>query len=232
MNKINKPRQNYRYYGFDGVFIMKQYQFAKHFLIVFSALLLPLVMLSVFLPLHDASAVYDGVIRLHVLAHSDSEEEQALKLLVRDAILLSYSETINGGSSKEDAEETLASLLPSIKTLAEETILAAGYTHEVTVSLCQEYYPTREYEGMRLPAGEYLSLRVVIGSGEGQNWWCMVYPPLCTSSAEAGEALSEAGFTPSQVRLLTEDEDKEYVVRFKIVESVSSAWKKVKGWFS
>ena len=211
---------------------MKQYTFIKHFLIIFSALLLPVVMLFVFLPLHDASAVYDGVIRLHVLAHSDDEEEQKLKLSVRDAILSSFGETINEGTSKEEAEEKLTSLLPEMEALAEKTVKASGYSHDVAVSLCLEYYPTREYEGMRLPAGEYLSLRVVIGEGAGQNWWCMVYPPLCTSSAEAGEALSEAGFTPSQVRLLTEDEDTEYVVRFKIVESVSSAWKKVKGWFS
>ena len=204
----------------------------KHFLIAFSALLLPVLLLSVFLPLHDASAVYDGVIRLHVLADSDEVDEQALKLSVRDEILSEFGDAINQSSSKEDAEYTLTQLLPKIESLSEETVKAAGYLHDVTVSLCQEYYPTREYEGMRLPAGEYLSLRVVIGSGEGKNWWCMVYPPLCTSSAEASEALTEAGFTPSQVRLLTEDEDKEYVLRFKVVESVSSAWKKVKGWFS
>ena len=215
-----------------GCFFMKQYTFMKHFVIVFSALMLPVVMLFFFLPLHDASAVYDGVIRLHVLAHSDDENEQSLKLSVRDAILDGFGERINEAESKEDAEEVLTSLLPDIEALAEETVLSAGYSHDVTVILCQEYYPTREYAGMRLPAGEYLSLRVLIGSGEGKNWWCMVYPPLCTSSAEAGEALSEAGFTPSQVRLLTEDEDTAYVVRFKIVESASAAWKKVKGWFS
>jgi len=211
---------------------MKHNTFMKHFLILFSALLLPVVMFSFFLPLHDASAVYDGVIRLHVLAHSDDEDEQKLKLSVRDAILSAFGDVINEGESKEEAEALLSSLLFDIELLAEETVKKAGYSHDVTVSLCREYYPTREYEGMRLPAGEYLSLRVLIGEGAGQNWWCMVYPPLCTSSAEASEALSEAGFTPSQVRLLTEDEDKEYVVRFKVVESVSSAWKKVKGWFT
>lgn len=215
-----------------GYFFMKENNFIKHFLIAFSALLLPVVMLFFFLPLHDAQAVYGGVIRLHVLAHSDAEDEQALKLSVRDAILSAFGDAINEGESKEDAEERLTSLLPEIEALAEETVAEKGYAHDVQVSLCREYYPTREYEGMRLPAGEYLSLRVVIGDGAGKNWWCMVYPPLCTSSAEAGEALSEAGFTPSQVRLLTEDEDKEYVVRFKVVESVSSTWKKVKGWFS
>ena len=211
---------------------MKRYTFMKHFLIVFSALLLPVLMISVFFPLHDASAVYDGVIRLHVLAHSDAEDEQELKLLVRDKIIASFGDAINEGNSKEEAEEILFSLLDDMESLAEEIVKDAGYTHDVTVSLCREYYPTREYEGMRLPAGEYLSLRVLIGDGVGQNWWCMVYPPLCTSSAEAEEALTEAGFTPSQVRLLTDDEDKEYVVKFKVVESVSSAWKKVKGWFS
>ncbi len=193
---------------------------------------MPALMLSVFLPLHGASAVYDGVIRLHVLAHSDSEEEQALKLKVRDAILSEIGEAANSRASKEEAECYLESMLPTIEALAEETVAKEGYDHDVRVTLCREYYPTREYEGMRLPAGEYVSLRVLIGEGAGKNWWCMVYPPLCTSSAEADEALSEAGFTPNQVRLLTDDEDTEYVVRFKIVETVSSAWKKVKGWFS
>ena len=211
---------------------MKEKNFIKHFLIAFSALLLPMVMLFVFWPLHDAEAVYGGVIRLHVLAHSDEGAEQELKLSVRDAILSAFGEAINEGNSKDDAEKKLTDLLPAIEKLAEETVQRAGYSHDVSVSLCREYYPTREYESIRLPAGEYLSLRVVIGAGAGQNWWCMVYPPLCTSSAEAEEALSEAGFTPSQIRLLTEDEEKEYVVRFKVVESVSSTWKKVKGWFS
>ena len=211
---------------------MKQNTFTKHFLIVFSALLLPALMLSVFLPLHDASAVYDGVIRLHVLAHSDSEEEQALKLKVRDAVLSEIGAAANSRASKEEAECYLESMLSTIEAIAEETVAKAGYDHDVRVTLCREYYPTREYEGMRLPVGEYVSLRVLIGEGAGKNWWCMVYPPLCTSSAEADEALSEAGFTPNQVRLLTDDEDTEYVVRFKIVETVSSAWKKVKGWFS
>lgn len=204
----------------------------KQFLIIFSFLLFPMLLITLFLPLHDVSAIYEGVIRLHVLADSDSEEEQALKLKVRDAILSGMGEEINSQSTREDAESFLNENLDRISTLAQETIASEGYDHDVTVTLCREYYPTREYEGMRLPAGEYLSLRVIIGSGEGQNWWCMVYPPLCTSAAEAKEELTEAGFTPNQVRLLTDDESPEYVVRFKVVETVSSVWKKVKGIFS
>lgn len=206
--------------------------FARRFFLVFTALLLPALLLSVFLPIHDAGAVYDGVIRLHVLAHSDSEEEQALKLKVRDAILDGVGEDLNQMQSKEDAEAFLHAELERVKGIAEQVVQEEGYCHAVTVKLCREYYPTREYESMRLPAGEYVSLRVLIGSGEGRNWWCMVYPPLCTASAEADEALTEAGFTQSQVRLLTEEEDPQYVLRFKIVETASSIWKKVKGWFS
>lgn len=204
----------------------------KKFWIVFSVLLFPALFLSLLLPLHDASAVYDGVIRLHILADSDSEEEQALKLKVRDKLLAELGETINAQNSKEEAERFLNENLDHIRTLAEKTIREEGYEHTAAVTLCREYYPTREYEGMRLPAGEYLSLRVLIGSGEGQNWWCMVYPPLCTSASEAKEELSEAGFTPNQVRLLTDDESPEYVVRFKVAETISSLWKKVKGFFS
>ena len=204
----------------------------KKFLVVFSLLLFPMFLLTLLLPLHDVSAVYEGVIRLHVLADSDSEEEQALKLKVRDAILAGLGEDFSAQRSKESAEAFLIENLDRIATLARETIAIEGYDHDVRVTLCQEYYPTREYESMRLPAGEYLSLRVIIGSGEGPNWWCMVYPPLCTSAAEAEEELSEAGFTPNQVRLLTDEESPEYVVRFKVAETVSSAIKKIKGFFS
>ena len=130
-----------------------------------------MLLITLFLPLHDVSAIYEGVIRLHVLADSDSEEEQALKLKVRDAILSGMGEEINSQSTREDAESFLNENLDRISTLAQETIASEGYDHDVTVTLCREYYPTREYEGMRLPAGEYLSLRVIIGSGEGQNWW-------------------------------------------------------------
>ena len=210
---------------------MKKQVFLKNFTVTFAILLLPALLLSFFLPLADAAEVYDGVIRLHVLAHSDDEKEQALKLCVRDAILHEMGTLFNGQSSKEGAEALLESSLDEVEKLAEKTLREKGCPHDVRVTLCKEYYPTREYEGMRLPAGEYLSLRVLIGDGVGQNWWCMVYPPLCTSSAEANEALSEAGFTPNQVRLLTDDEDGEYVIRFKIVETVSSLWEGVKGWF-
>ena len=206
--------------------------FWRRFLLIFSVLLLPTLLLSFLYTLQDARAVYDGVIRLHILAHSDEAEEQALKLKVRDAILDEMKDTLQGLSGRESAEKTLRESLDRVEAIAEEKVAEEGYKHSVRVLLCEEYYPTREYEGMRLPAGEYLSLRVLIGEGAGQNWWCMVYPPLCTSSAEAEDGLVEAGFSSDQVRLLTEDEDPKYVIRFKLAEVVSKAVKKVKGWFS
>ncbi|MBQ7365069.1 MAG: stage II sporulation protein R [Clostridia bacterium] len=178
-----------------------------------------------------AREVYDGVLRLHILADSDSEKEQQLKLQVRDAILSRYSQTLAACESDREAEAFLEKELDAIRLLAQETVSREGACHTVDVSLTREYYPTRQYDGFTLPAGEYTSLRILIGSGEGKNWFCMVYPPICTASCEAEDAFVEAGFSKSQIRFLTEGEEG-YTVRFKIVEGAMSLWHKVKGWFS
>lgn len=180
----------------------------------------------------DADAIYDGVVRLHILAASDGEKDQADKLAVRDAILASYSEDLNELTGKDEAKAFLSDRLEAIEALAKEVLISRGGNDRVEVTLTEEYYPTRDYESMRLPAGEYLSLRVILGEGEGHNWWCMVYPPLCTSSASADEELAQAGFSKSQVRLLTDSEDGACVMKFKIVETAASLWETVKGWFS
>ena len=90
------------------------------------------------------------------------------------------------------------------------------------MTLDREYYPTREYEGVSMPAGTYLSLRVMIGEAKGQNWWCVLYPPLCTSSAKPESTLKQAGFTPAQIRVLTEGESPRYKLKFKFLEFFES----------
>ncbi len=190
------------------------------------------LLVSMLVPVVEAKEVYSGVVRLHILAESNSEEDQALKLKVRDAVLSAFGEEIESLGSVSEVEEYINGNLGAFEECAEKTLLENGCEKEVNLSLCREYYPTREYEGVRLPAGEYLSLRIVIGEGEGRNWWCVMYPPLCTSSAKADEELSEAGFTPNQIRFLTDDESPKYVIKFKIVETVSGVFKKVKGFFS
>ena len=160
----------------------------------------------------------DRVVRLHVLANSDSEEDQALKLLVRDAVLERATALLEQTESRAEAEALLRESLPELETIAEETVRANGYSYAVTAELEDTSFPTKEYDGFSLPAGEYLALRILIGEGVGQNWWCVVFPPLCTAaSADVPETALAAGLTEDQVGLMTE-EDSGYVLKFKAVE--------------
>ena len=160
----------------------------------------------------------DRVVRLHVLANSDSEEDQALKLLVRDAVLERATGILEQSAGRAEAEALLRESLPELETIAEETVRANGYSYAVTAELEDTSFPTKEYDGFSLPAGEYLALRILIGEGAGQNWWCVVFPPLCTAaSADVPETALAAGFTEDQVGLMTE-EDSGYVLKFKAVE--------------
>lgn len=159
----------------------------------------------------------EQVVRLHVLANSDSEEDQALKLRVRDAVLARAEGLLDPVADRREAEGLLRGQLLELETVAAETIRAAGYDYPVSVELANTEFPTRRYGGFVLPAGEYLALRVLIGEAEGQNWWCVVYPPLCTAAAEAPGTALTAGFSEEQVRLITEDGPR-YVLKFKTVE--------------
>lgn len=179
----------------------------------------------------DASEIYDGTIRLHVLAASDSEEDQALKLVVRDALLVEVEELTANASDKEQGEAILRENLPHLQEVARTALAEAGCDDSVAATLTTEYYPTREYDGLRLPAGEYTSLQVKIGAAEGKNWWCVLFPPVCTSSARAEEAMAETGFSKSQIRLLTEEDDPRYTLRFRIVESFGKLSRSLKEWF-
>ena len=166
----------------------------------------------------------DKVVRLHVLANSDTEEDQALKLLVRDAVLERATEILEQSADRAEAEIRLRESLPELEAIAEETVRANGYDYAVTAELEDTAFPTKEYDGFSLPAGEYLALRILIGEGAGQNWWCVVFPPLCTAaSADVPETALAAGLTEDQVSLMTE-EDGGYQLKFKAVE----LWERLK----
>lgn len=170
------------------------------------------------LALRTQSQLSDRVVRLHVLANSDGEEDQALKLKVRDRVLARATELLTEAGSREEAESLLRAELPELEELAVRELRANGCACPVTAELEDTEFPTREYDGFTLPAGEYLALRVVIGEGAGRNWWCVVFPPLCTAaSAEVPAAALAAGLTEEQVNLITE-EDRGYVLKFKAVE--------------
>ena len=192
-------------------------------LVSFCAAVLCAAMLITCLPVHGEEAIYDNMIRLHVLAESDSEEDQARKLRVRDAVLAVLSDALTGANSYEDAAQAVRSLLPAIEEAAGE---AAQGACSVRAELGREEYPVRYYEGFSLPAGEYTSLRVILGEGKGQNWWCVLFPQLCTAQASEDEFYEDfiaAGFTPEQYRLIKNESGVRYKIRFRILE-ILAGW--------
>lgn len=174
-------------------------------------------------PVHGEAAIYDTVVRLHVLAASDSAEDQALKLCVRDAVLDVTSPLLADCRTQEEACRLLEENRDGIRTAAETVIRDAGKQDAVTVLLGIEEYPERDYDSFCFPSGEYVSLRVCIGDAAGQNWWCCIFPPLCLSTStasrsEAEDAFVSVGMTPSQYKIVTETERPVYRVRFKLLE--------------
>ena len=170
------------------------------------------------LALRAQSQLAERVVRLHVLANSDGQEDQALKLLVRDRVLARATELLTQARDRTEAEALLRAELPELEALAVRELQANGCAYPVTAELADTELPTREYDSFTLPAGEYLALRVVIGEGAWRNWWCVVFPPLCTAaSADVPAAALAAGLTEDQVGLITE-EDRGYVLKFKTVE--------------
>jgi len=144
------------------------------------------------------------LIRLHVVANSDAPDDQAVKLLVRDAVLREAALALE---NTDDPEAALQAAIPALTRAANEMLCSQGRSDTASVSLRRELFPTREYDTFRLPAGVYKSLRVTIGKGEGRNWWCVVFPALClpASSEELTQACLAAGFTEGEVAVLTED---------------------------
>lgn len=156
------------------------------------------------------------VIRLHILANSDSEGDQALKLEVRDRVLETTSALLAGETEPQAAAVLLDQHLDDIAQTAAQEISAQGHDDRVEVRLEQTWFPTRQYQGISLPAGNYLALRVLIGAAEGHNWWCVVFPNLCLP-AVSERALEASTLTPGQISLLQEEETS-YVFRFKTLE--------------
>ena len=178
-----------------------------------------------FLPIHGENEIYEQVVRLHVLAHSDSEEDQALKLRVRDRVLSYSAQLLSEVTDREEAARLLKKDLNGICLEAQECVREAGYDYGVEVILGQERYPTREYESCCFPSGEYLSLQVRIGEAAGQNWWCVLFPPLCLSAASEQSdegAFIAAGLSGEQYKIITQTDGAPYRVRFKLLEALES----------
>ena len=170
------------------------------------------------LALRTQDGMADKVVRLHVLANSDSKEDQALKLLVRDGVLDWAEEVLTGVEDRKTAEVILRSQLLEFERVAAEILRENDSQYPVSVELADTEFPTKEYDGFTLPAGEYLALRVIIGEGAGQNWWCVLFPPVCMAAGtDAPVSALAVSLNPEEVRLVTE-EDRGYVLKFKTVE--------------
>ena len=162
----------------------------------------------------------DHVIRLHVLANSDGQADQALKLQVRDQVLSQTNQLLTGQESAQEAAAVLQANLAPLAQVAAQTISARGYDYPVSVRLEETWFPTRQYENVSLPAGNYQALRVIIGEGAGKNWWCVVFPSLCMP-AVTERSVQTAGLSNQDYALLTED-SQPYVIKFKAIEYWSS----------
>jgi stage II sporulation protein R len=164
----------------------------------------------------EQQALSDKLIRLHVVANSDSEADQALKLQVRDRILAEITPLLDGVTDRDAAADIISRNMLSVIAASEEVIGKEGYDYTVTAKLAVEDFPTRDYDTFSLPAGEYTALRVEIGAAAGHNWWCVIFPPLCmTAATDDEEAFRQ--LSDEQIKLITSDEP-EYVIKFKSIE--------------
>ena len=198
-------------------------------LVTFCVFVLVGVMLLSVLPIHGESKIYDSVVRLHVIANSDSDEDQALKLKVRDGVLAVASELVAECKTRDEAAVALRGGLDAIEDTAQAVVASEGYEYDVSVKLCEEEYPTKNYESVCFPSGSYMSLQVKIGDAVGQNWWCVLFPNLCLSAAtksRAEDAFIQAGLTPEQYKIITDSDGVKYKLRFKFLEIIEQTFGK------
>ena len=176
-----------------------------------------------FIPTAEECSIYDSTLRLHVIANSDTDTDQALKLKVRDAVV----EHISGydATSKEEALTAVMADTELIEDIAKAVLVENGVFQDVKIEIGEEEYPIRYYEDFSLPAGVYTSVRVIIGEGEGQNWWCVLFPPICSSYASEWdeEEYVSVGLSGEQYDLIT-GAGGEYKVKFKLLEIAAEAF--------
>lgn len=159
--------------------------------------------------------ISDKVFRVHILANSDSEADQKLKLLVRDALVNAGEEILKDVDSKEEAERLIEKNIPKLKSIAENVVFQNGYDYPIDLEITNMYFDTRHYGNITMPGGFYDALRVKIGKAEGKNWWCVMFPSLCIYSVSKTETLEE-NLSDGEYKIISSEN--EYQYRFKIVE--------------
>lgn len=169
----------------------------------------------------------EKIIRLHVVANSDSAADQSIKLHVRDAVLAAARQALQG---TDDPQQAIAQALPQLEAAANAALAAQGSRNTASVSFRRELFPTREYDTFSLPSGVYRSLRVTIGAGGGHNWWCVIFPSLCVPATADGfvQAAEAGGFTRAEIGLMTQA-DEGYVLKFRSLELLQALKKALFG---
>lgn len=165
----------------------------------------------------DCADVRRDVLRLHVVGASDSDYDQNLKLKVRDTLLKKGGTIFDGTVTADEAKTIITPRIPELKAAAEAVLLENGCDYKIDITVGEEYFATRCYENFTMPAGVYTAVRVNIGTAEGKNWWCVMFPPLCLPAAFAD---ADAFFDDDEMKVITASP--EYEPRFKIVEIYES----------
>lgn len=164
----------------------------------------------------QCESIREKMLRMHVVANSDSEEDQQLKLKVRDAVLSAGKEIFDGSITSSEAQEKITPHIDYLENVALDTIKNEGFDYGVEIKVENEYFNTRTYDNIvTLPAGYYNAIKVIIGEGKGQNWWCVMFPPMCLPTAVAECEISDV-LTEDETEIVTETE--KYKFKFKIVE--------------
>lgn len=190
----------------------RKYGFMLCFAAVFVACTVSIVSFA-----KECENIRRDVLRLHVVAESNSETDQKLKLLVRDELLEKGGEIFSGTLTVEEAERIIVPKTEELEAVAENVLRENGCDNSVKITVTEEYFATRCYEKFTMPAGVYTAVRVNIGSAQGKNWWCVMFPPLCLPAASAD---ADAFFTDGEMKVVSASPS--YEPRFKIVEIYES----------
>lgn len=179
----------------------------------------------------DCEELPGRLFRLHILANSDSEEDQALKYALRDFLLEDMEQAFTGCKTAEEAKERAKAALPEITQKAQQFVFDSGCEYKITASVENVFFTTRRYGNTVVPAGNYNALRILIGEGKGKNWWCIMFPPLCLGAVEEyvnpDKDLIMFGNSKALSREASEkiEQPPQVTVRFAVFEWLRSLWK-------
>lgn len=177
----------------------------------------------------ECEAISRSVLRMHIIANSDGSDDQELKLYVRDRLLEVSPKVFEGCGTESEAEAAARENTELLQATAEAAIREYGAEYPVSVTVGDAWFKNREYDGFTLPAGTYKAVRVVIGKGEGHNWWCVMFPAVCLPAVLDGDHDISSVLDGTQTEIV-KNSDK-YVAKFKAVEIYEQLKNRISGWF-